>query len=231
MKSIFVVATLLLISVYAEAKPLALVYNGIGACQEGDCAGAAAKAARHAGFKVKFVSESQITPQTFANVQLWVQPGGNAIELAQAISVPAQEEIKKFVYTGGSYLGLCAGGYFAAKEIDTGVKGLGFLEGEVDDLTDEKNGMVVLALWFNKFRYLYIEEAPFFNPVGPIEKPFAHYSNGKVAALETRFGQGRVVVTGPHPEAPTEWPEAFNVVDPDGNDFDLAIDLFSKFRR
>jgi hypothetical protein len=52
----------------------------------------------------------------------------------------------------------------------------------------------------------------------------ARYPNGRPAISESWSGKGYVVVSGPHPEAPQGW-RATAGADPDGLDYDVAIDM------
>ena len=50
-------------------------------------------------------------------------------------------------------------------------------------------------------------------------------TNNKINGLETTFGQGRISVTGTHPEAPKWWYEDAHINDGDGLDHELAANM------
>jgi len=52
----------------------------------------------------------------------------------------------------------------------------------------------------------------------------ARYDTGQPAISQTWAGNGFVIVTGPHPEAPQGWRSTAGN-DPDGLDYDIATDL------
>lgn len=216
-------------SVQTNQQPIALVYAGPGVCLDGNCAQNAADVAIRAGLAVKFVQPFEITPELFQNAVVWIQPGGDSIEATNVITERGRHLIRAFIANGGGYLGFCAGGYLAAREIDTGIPGLALVSGEVDDYTPgDKNAYEPQTLWNNRFRQVYVEDGPTFEIADSNrEHAVAYYPNGHVAAMKTTYGQGHVAVSGPHPEAPPSWPAFYNLHDGDGNDYDLAHDLLN----
>jgi biotin--protein ligase len=68
-----------------------------------------------------------IGPQRLAKAEwatraaVLVLPGGRASAYNQALAGPANAQIKEYVQSGGSYLGLCAGGYYAAQRVEFAV--------------------------------------------------------------------------------------------------------------
>jgi hypothetical protein len=53
----------------------------------------------------------------------------------------------------------------------------------------------------------------------------ATYDTGAGAAVVTAFGEGRVGLVGPHPEADQSWYDDARLTNPDGIRFDLGYDL------
>lgn len=59
----------------------------------------------------------------------------------------------------------------------------------------------------------------------PIEV-LAYHTNGKIVAAVQNYGNGRVGMAGPHPEANEEWYVEYKLKNPDGKvSFDLFHDL------
>ena len=50
--------------------------------------------------------------------KLLVMPGGRDLPYVEALAGKGNEMIKEFVISGGAYLGLCAGGYYGASEVE-----------------------------------------------------------------------------------------------------------------
>ncbi|GAA2123575.1 hypothetical protein [Streptomyces synnematoformans] len=53
----------------------------------------------------------------------------------------------------------------------------------------------------------------------------ATYDNALPAAVLAPYGEGRVAVVGPHPEADAGWYAGYNLSNPDGIRLDLGHDL------
>lgn len=50
--------------------------------------------------------------------ELFVMPGGRDVPYVNALAGKGNQMIKDFVTSGGAYLGLCAGGYYGASEVE-----------------------------------------------------------------------------------------------------------------
>lgn len=208
-----------------KTKNIALVYDGPGACVE-DCALASADSAKLAGFTPKIVGPNALTSNSsatdisnlFKDVAVWVQPGGYSRQAYEAMTPTLRKAIVDFVKNGGGYVGFCAGAFMTTKEIgSTGSPGLGIFPGGTAPLGANTGSLLVT--WQGKKRNIYFEGGPYmYNINSSVAEIIAVYSDGQtVAAARTSYGQGRVFISGPHPEAPSWWGS-----DPDGSDRDLA---------
>lgn len=225
----FFITSAVLVSHAALATgKIALVYNGVGACSDG-CYQSAALMAEQAGFTVRYVGPEESSPEIFKDAAIWLQPGGKSSQASKAMVEPLKDNIRTLVKNGGAYVGFCAGGFLATKEIaKRKVPGLGLIPGTNAPFETEVEALQLPIAWMGKFqRSLYFEGGPYFMlPEGETSAwPAAHYADGKIAAVQALYGEGRVFVTGPHPEAPQEWREAFGFTDEDGMDHDLAVDM------
>lgn len=202
-------------------KPLALVYRGTGACTEG-CATSAAEMATLEGFRVKYVTE-KVALTAFKGASLWIQPGGESLEAAAAMSPELKAAIREFVKNGGGYVGFCAGGLLSTSLIgESKVEGLGIMPGISRHYKGTGADAEMLSVdWGGKSYELYFEGGPYFEKAGNAE-PVGMYSNGQIASMRASFGKGRVFVTGPHPEAPQSWRDSYRFKDSDGLDYILA---------
>ena len=228
MKQLLLCFFVLLPASFADTSArVALVYSGPGACAEG-CAEAAADVARRAGLEVHLVKAEDIKPELLKLASVWIQPGGDAIEVANLMSPEQKQLLRDFVHAGGGYLGFCAGAFLADAKVDNAntVEGLGFLPGTTRDLQKVAKPAMVTVDWRGKMRHLYFEGGAYFE--FPRDAPvniIATYEDGKPATIEVHYGLGHVLVTGPHPEAPDSWKHAAGLEDADGQDFDLAEDM------
>jgi glutamine amidotransferase-like uncharacterized protein len=212
----------------AGRQKTALVYNGKGACREG-CAAAAARVFKQMGMKIVFVSEKTLTPELLKSAALYVQPGGNAIDVAQTYRLQQLDWIRNAIADGLGYVGFCAGSFLTDHTVDDDdtVLGLGILPGASHDFIKDSVARVLPVRWKGVDRSIYFQGGAYFTVNSPKDvEELARYSDGKLAALQFRFGKGKVSITGLHPEAPAGWLVVDNHVslkDPDGRDYDLAV--------
>ena len=59
-----------------------------------------------------------IAGKWIAEGAIFVMPGGVALHYAQKLNGAGNQMIKTFVNQGGTYLGICAGAYYASKEVE-----------------------------------------------------------------------------------------------------------------
>lgn len=215
----------------------ALVYKGRGGCES--CAHAAGKAARGAGYTVEYVGSAELSEKSFKNVKLWVQPAGNAISAAEALGTEGLNLIREFVKNGGSYVGFCSGAFLADSIVDDEgkVQGLGLLPvGTADyEVNDKSNIDMVWINWGTQRRHVFFNGGATFlinkksedKKLSSLTVLATYVSDGLPAAIFTKFGKGKVAVSGAHPEAPNKWKNRAIQDDEDGDDLDLAVEMIN----
>jgi glutamine amidotransferase-like uncharacterized protein len=119
------------------------------------------------------------------------------------------------------------GGYFAGKS-----PGFDLLPGDTDEYIASTGAAwtteadtTLDVVWRGKQRTVYFQDGPFFLVDESATVLATYASNGLNAAVIAPFGQGKVGVVGPHPEATQDWYDAVMLTDADGLDTDLAHDL------
>ena len=121
------------------------------------------------------------------------------------------------------------GGYLAGR-----TPGFQLLPGDTDQFISSRGASVrteadtiVNVRWREQLRSMYFQDGPFFllDRKASDVIVLATYTNGKIAALVTPYGKGKVGVSGPHPEATAAWYEAYHLVNPEGVCADLGYDL------
>jgi hypothetical protein len=80
-------------SAHATRRPIALVYQGPGACTRWKCHEAAAAAAYARGFDIRFVTPARLTPEVFSGATLWMQPGGVLLNVEKKLSLSLPNEM------------------------------------------------------------------------------------------------------------------------------------------
>lgn len=189
------------------------IYRGPAGCE--GCSEAVGNALERMGddYVIEFVGPDELIDVADVNKQtfdIYVQPGGGQ-------DIPAAMEninddgalaIRNFVASGGKYLGLCMGAYLAS------ASNLGLI---TDDLESEvgREGFPVTTIsdasvavtWNGEKDQVFFQDGPyFFSHDGELGfHEIAIYENGDTAAARYTFGDGVVVLSGPHPEAEIEW--------------------------
>ncbi|WP_083472725.1 BPL-N domain-containing protein [Kibdelosporangium phytohabitans] len=201
-----------------------------------DCAPTIAEVLRTAPrpFEVKFVGPgtgTALTAGLLAKATLYVQPGGDDLQRTWRDLRGSADMIRDWIRGGGSYLGLCFGGYLAGHN-----PGFGLLPGDTDgyagspgsEVPDDRD-TVLKVDWQGQPRHMYFQDGPAFHLTGGANATvLATYSNGAAAVVVASYGNGRVGVSGPHPEATAEWYEGKGLTNPDGVRLDLARELIER---
>jgi len=197
-------------------RPVAVVYSDDSTGPaDGDDTGAMAAMLAASGwnFEVRTagprgemsVAEALARP----DVRVYAQPGADGDDTA-AFRRQRRDKavIRDFVAQGGRYLGICMGGFLAEP---------GFFHvfrGRVDEYYSSRGASVttddpavIPVLWRGQRRQMYFQDGGYMVPKAKLTgvTVLARYTNGSIAALVAPFGQGKVGLCGPHPEAPPEW--------------------------
>jgi glutamine amidotransferase-like uncharacterized protein len=119
--------------------------------------------------------------------------------------------VQNYVASGGRYLGICMGGYFAGHhyfDILTNVEAVQYIKRKGSS-TKKSTPVVIDLTWGNNNNCpMYFFDGAAFIPKNCDHMPakiISRYQNGDVAALMQPFGRGIVGVIGPHPEAQKWW--------------------------
>jgi biotin--protein ligase len=151
---------------------------------------------------------------------LLIIPGGQDKPYVKDIGPIGTENIQKYVEQGGSYLGLCAGSYFASArvEFEVGREGYQVLEDRSLALTDKmsvgsvapnftygslKGADARMVRWLNHTSemYLYVNGGGKFvdyKSETQKSKTIVEYSDGSPAIILSFYGKGKAILSGPH---------------------------------
>ncbi|MDP1573807.1 MAG: BPL-N domain-containing protein [Coxiellaceae bacterium] len=151
-----------------------------------------------------------------SKTDLLIIPGGRSLPFYQMLTDAGNRNIIQFVKEGGTYLGVCAGAYYAARKTlfarglphEIVLDGaLSFFEGEAIgpvfseaqfDYGSEAGARIVDVIMDEKSYPVYFNGGCYFS-----DNPFTvarYLDNGLSAMLAFSFGKGRVVLSGVHPE-------------------------------
>ncbi|MET0188112.1 MAG: hypothetical protein ABW212_03880 [Pseudonocardia sediminis] len=198
-------------------RPIAVVYRDeTTGPADGDDTGAMAALLRGSSWNFDVVTagpEGELGVREalqLPGVVLYGQPGGSGDdETAFRRQRRDKGTIRRFVASGGRYLGICMGGYLA----EPGFYNL--FPGRVHEYYSSKGALVdsdepalVPVTWRGETYEMYFQDGGYVVPrrrAAATVTVLARYGNGPIAAATAPFGDGMVGVCGPHPEAPPEW--------------------------
>ncbi|MFI5781380.1 BPL-N domain-containing protein [Nocardia sp. NPDC051570] len=190
--------------------PLALVYRGPATTPGCPEAVAALLRTTSTRLRVEYVGpheELDLTAENLSRALIFAQPGGGDVDAAWPRLRRHADTVRDWVRGGGVYLGFCLGGYLAGRP------GYQLLAGDAEQYIATPNAVVTTTddaimpvNWRGQRRRLYFQDGPTFRIRSgtPIQQ-LATYPSGEPAAIVTRYGLGRVGLTGPHPEADASW--------------------------
>jgi hypothetical protein len=182
-----------------------LLFNGAGTSR-GDVA-ALEKVLRIQHLAYSTVDSSQLNAMNESQLRtyrLLVVPGGNFEEMGKGLAPATAASVRHAVTNGLNYLGICAGGFLAG---NSPFNGLNLTSGVVFPFyAAEAQGIRKAAIWVQAAgeRPLqhYWEDGPALTGWGDV---VGKYPDETPAIVEAPVGEGWVILSGVHPEAPESW--------------------------
>jgi len=136
--------------------------------------------------------------------RLLIVPGGNFIDMGNALVPTTTSAVRHAVEGGLNYLGICAGAFLAGHgkyrcfDLTSGVR--------FDFYSDESRGIRKAAVPITSADSVvleqYWEDGPQLSGWGEV---VAKYPDGMPAVAQGTCGKGCVILSGVHPEAPANW--------------------------
>ena len=153
---------------------------------------------------------------------LLIIPGGNFVDIGNSLTFATTANVRDAVHNGLNYLGVCAGAFLAGNfpapykgfDLTSGVK-FGFYAAENRGI---RKAAVAITLAGGPTLEHYWEDGPQLSGWGAV---VGKYPDGTPAMVEGTFGNGWVILTGVHAEAPESWRHgmAFNTPATEDNSF------------
>ncbi|HUP56696.1 MAG TPA: hypothetical protein VM598_04530, partial [Bdellovibrionota bacterium] len=166
-------------------------------------------------------------------VIIW--PGGDSNVMTDGLSAAAREKVRQAVVSRGvPYVGFCAGAWMAVGPTPLSgsqpIWGFSILNGDYLKMYHPNGQTPVAAMVWTSFADGSSRDLVWWG--GPYLPSYAgsvvaRYPDGSAAILKAQAGNGFVVLSGPHPEAPQDWRTGAGLSDDDGLDFDLTWRLIS----
>ncbi len=199
-----------------------LVFNGTGTIANDVTA--VESIVKTAGLAYHTANSSQLdgmTQSQLAAYRLFIVPGGDSITIGKNLSARATSNVRAAVEQNGmNYLGICAGGFFGG--FSAYYNGLNLTSGTwFSFYADYNKGIhkepVMISFPSQGALDIYWQNGPDLSGWGSV---VGKYPNGHPAIVEGHWGQGLVILSGVHPEAPASWRIGMNFQTP--VDVDLA---------
>jgi glutamine amidotransferase-like uncharacterized protein len=145
------------------------------------------------------ISESQLRAY-----HLLIVPGGNFEQIGNGLTSSATANVRNAVHSGLNYLGICAGAFFAGNSPYNGLNLTSGVKFPFYTLEDKgvRKAAVEIAIAGSPALTHYWEDGPQLTGWGDV---VARYPDGTPAIVEGNVGDGWVILSGIHPEAPENW--------------------------
>jgi glutamine amidotransferase-like uncharacterized protein len=188
----------------AEIAPI-LLFTGTGT-SPGDVA-ALENILRKGHLDYSTVNSRQLNGMSESRIRehrLLIVPGGNFERIGNSLTSGATANIHNAVQNGLNYLGICAGAFFAGNSPYNGLdltsgSRFGFYAAEARDI---RKAAVAIMDAEGQTLDQYWEDGPQLTGWGAV---VGKYPDGTPAIVEGTFGNGWVILTGVHSEAPASW--------------------------
>lgn len=201
------------------AEP-ALLYNGTGASLTDVSAVESILDTAGIGYETADSAQlNALTEPQLAGYKLIIVPGGNSITIGESLTADTTSNIRGAVEDYGvHYLGICAGAFFGGYSVYNGVNltagvSFNFYAAESQGVAEEP---VEISFPNAAPLDMYWQDGPQLSGWGAVVGKFP---DGTPAIVEGQSGNGFVVFTGVHPEAPASWWAGMTSTTP------LAVDL------
>lgn len=204
-----------------------LLFNGAGTSPN-DVA-ATESILKDAGLSYSTVNSSQLNRMTelqLREYRLLIVPGGNFIKIGNGVSSHAITTVRTSVRNGLNYLGICAGAFFASDSgfpslnLTSGVR-FKFYEAEARGI---RKSAVPVSIADGPTLDQYWEDGPQLSGWGVV---VAKYPDGTPAIVQGTYGNGFVILSGVHAEAPDNWRRGMTFTTPASVDHEYARTLIN----
>jgi glutamine amidotransferase-like uncharacterized protein len=156
--------------------------------------------------------------------RLLIVPGGNFEQMGHGLAQSTPAHLRDAIRSGLNYLGICAGAFFAGNSPFNGLNlssGVRFPFYSAEDRGIRKAAVAIAAAGMPTLEH-YWEDGPQLTGWGEV---VAKYPDGTPAVVQGTFGEGRVILSGIHPEAPESWRRGMRFTTPASVDNEYAVTL------
>jgi glutamine amidotransferase-like uncharacterized protein len=155
---------------------------------------------------------------------LIIVPGGDFTRIGIGLKKTTTAKLHNAVQYGVNYLGICGGAFFAGR---SPYNGLNLTSGvQFGFYSAERRGVRKAAVAISGARTptldQYWEDGPQLTGWGAVA---GKYPDGTPAVVQGQSGNGWIILTGVHPEAPESWRNGMDFSTPASADHDYAVTL------
>jgi hypothetical protein len=156
--------------------------------------------------------------------RLIIVPGGDFTRIGTGLGKDTAAKLRDAVQHGVSYLGICAGAFFAGRTPDNGLNltsgvQFGFYSAEARGV---RKAAVPIAGAGTPTLDQYWEDGPQLTGWGAV---VGRYPDGTPAVVQGQFGNGWIILSGIHPEALESWRGGMDFTTPASVDHAYAVTL------
>ena len=175
------------------------------------------------GQEWQLVSAIEIANGILDTAKILIMPGGADLYFCEKLNGTGNQAIRQFVENGGTYIGICAGAYYACRRIFwaedegeaaiCGERELGFYKGSargpiypfIKDINHVQAWCKTVTIdWNGQHINVHYEGGPVFEPDDDCDAiVLARYTdlpNQPAAILQCNVGKGTVILSSPHIE-------------------------------
>jgi glutamine amidotransferase-like uncharacterized protein len=190
-----------------KAKTGILLFTGTGTSPNDVKAFETLLVSNHLGFSTASSFElNRMKEEELRSYLLLIIPGGNFVDMGNGLTSNTTSKVRDAVYNGLNYLGVCAGAFLAGNfptpyksfNLTSGVK-FGFYAAENRGI---HKAPVAISIAGGPALDQYWEDGPQLAGWGSV---VGKYPDGTPAIVEGTFGNGWMILTGVHAEAPESW--------------------------
>ncbi|MEI8320981.1 MAG: BPL-N domain-containing protein [Alphaproteobacteria bacterium] len=104
----------------SSSKTVVYIYNGPGVCSESvEHTAQTLKKILHTKYSIQNIGPKEVIQGLWVrDAALFVLPGGADLSYVKELSPYGNDLLKKYVFEGGAFLGICAGSYYSGKNVD-----------------------------------------------------------------------------------------------------------------
>ena len=209
----------------SNITPPILLFNGTGTSRNDVAAVESILNEQHLQYStVNSVELNNMSESRLRSYRLLIIPGGNYIAMGNGIMPSTTAKIRDAVQNGLNYLGICAGGLLAGDSIHNGLNLTSGVRFEFYAAVTRGIHKAAVPISGAGTATLdqYWEDGPQFTGWGEV---VGKYPDGTPAVVEGESGEGWVILSGVHPEAPASWRRGMNFRTPVSDDHEYAAAL------